>query len=497
MAEAYLSAGAIGSQRGEISKAFGYLEHAERLFGERDNRVGVARVFFARSTIYRQQGDLPEALRLLLEAEAIIREHGRDHQRAFVLNAQGIIYSRLGDGVVALERLNSALAIFTAENDRFQQSIVHQNIGKVYGAAGDLDEAERHFLLSHELRVGSGYTGGDIFEQINFGILMSDRGRPRDSLGHFESALELARTLRDPLHMTLSLMNMGIAHARLGDYRRAQGYLAEALDTCTPIPDRFHRAQILYNIAFCLLESGDTDGAMAPLTEALDILSETGEHDDLLAVVHNALSHAYERLADAPEALRHARLYEELRSRRKDNSSSLALSHVTMRLKIEQIEREQESIRIANERLREEMATKERELVTLAIHLAQKSELIRRLRQTIGSKKQKPPEEMAKLVESIAHELESEDGTEKIWERFEKRFHQIHPEFTGMLARRFPALSPAELRLCALLRLDLSTKEMAALLSLSPRSIEVYRSRIRSKLGLEGNASLVGFLCGL
>jgi DNA-binding CsgD family transcriptional regulator len=80
------------------------------------------------------------------------------------------------------------------------------------------------------------------------------------------------------------------------------------------------------------------------------------------------------------------------------------------------------------------------------------------------------------------------------WKQFNDSFLKTHPDFERSLVQKHPAISPAEVKLAALLRLNLNTKEISAILNLSPDGIKVSRSRLRKKLQIESDANLTGYL---
>jgi DNA-binding CsgD family transcriptional regulator len=86
---------------------------------------------------------------------------------------------------------------------------------------------------------------------------------------------------------------------------------------------------------------------------------------------------------------------------------------------------------------------------------------------------------------------------EEDWERFERRFREIHPRFLQTLSASYPMLTPTEMRVCSLLKINLTSKEIAALLSTSVRTIEGHRQHIRRKLAIANGISLAMFLAGL
>lgn len=80
------------------------------------------------------------------------------------------------------------------------------------------------------------------------------------------------------------------------------------------------------------------------------------------------------------------------------------------------------------------------------------------------------------------------------WSVFQENFDLIHENFFRNLKERYPSLTPSDLKLCTLLRLNYSTKEIAKLLNISIRGVESARYRLRKKLLLEETDNLINFL---
>ena len=80
------------------------------------------------------------------------------------------------------------------------------------------------------------------------------------------------------------------------------------------------------------------------------------------------------------------------------------------------------------------------------------------------------------------------------WDQFAVHFDHVHANYLSNLKDRYPNLSPSDLKLCAYLKLNLSSKEIAQLLNITPRAVEVSRYRLRKKLGLKPEVNLFDFL---
>ncbi len=95
------------------------------------------------------------------------------------------------------------------------------------------------------------------------------------------------------------------------------------------------------------------------------------------------------------------------------------------------------------------------------------------------------------------NELLSELDTEKSWSEFSEKFTSLHKTFLATLQQQYPNLSQTEQRMCALLKINLSTKDIANILGFEENTIEVYRKRIRKKMGLDKSVNLVTHIASL
>ena len=83
------------------------------------------------------------------------------------------------------------------------------------------------------------------------------------------------------------------------------------------------------------------------------------------------------------------------------------------------------------------------------------------------------------------------------WKHFEVNFKELHEDFFEILLERYPILTPKDLKLCAYLKMNLSSKEIAPLMGISTRGIEIHRYRLRKKLNIDGSQNISNFLITL
>ena len=165
-------------------------------------------------------------------------------------------------------------------------------------------------------------------------------------------------------------------------------------------------------------------------------------------------------------------------------------------LELEQTEKE--IVKLKNEKLEAEIQHKNTELASVAMHLVQKGELLGKIKdQVVKLKKNTESEKDADDIKKIIRVLSDEDKIDKQWEQFTMHFDHVHSDFLSDLKNTFPNLSANELKLCAYLRMNLSTKEIAQLMNISVRGVEISRYRLRKKLQIPTEVNLFDFLLNL
>jgi DNA-binding CsgD family transcriptional regulator len=156
---------------------------------------------------------------------------------------------------------------------------------------------------------------------------------------------------------------------------------------------------------------------------------------------------------------------------------------------------EKQIIKLQTEKLQSELAGKNREIANSAMSLVYKNELLQKLRQEMYKLK----DSNGKLLEEdqlrkIQKVIDEGMNDERDWNLFESSFNEAHESFFKKLKANHPDLVPNDLKLCAYLHMNMSSKEMASLLNISLRGVEIRRYRLRKKLDVPHDKNLVEFL---
>ena len=156
------------------------------------------------------------------------------------------------------------------------------------------------------------------------------------------------------------------------------------------------------------------------------------------------------------------------------------------RIQEQQREAELEMVRLRNEQLQQDVDSKNRELAISTMSLVKKNELLHQIKSAL-QQEGAPEDNIRKVVRTIEQNTNEEDT----WNFFKEAFENADRDFFKKVQNKYPALTHNDLKLCAYLRLNLSSKEIAPLLNISVRSVEVKRYRLRKKMDLQHDEGLV------
>ena len=162
--------------------------------------------------------------------------------------------------------------------------------------------------------------------------------------------------------------------------------------------------------------------------------------------------------------------------------------YFSKKIKHEQITNEKALIQIQNEKLNQEIESKIRELAISTMSIIKKNELLAKIKKEI--KKSVNLEEVNNAIDLIDTNL----NNNKDWKFFKQAFNNADKDFLDKIKAAHPELTPNDLKFCAYLRLNLSSKEIAPLLNISTKSVETKRYRLRKRLKLNHNDSLVNYI---
>ncbi len=163
-------------------------------------------------------------------------------------------------------------------------------------------------------------------------------------------------------------------------------------------------------------------------------------------------------------------------------------------LEIKELENEQQLMKLKNEQLSIDVDSKNRELAASTMSLMKKNELLSLIKDDL---KRTNSDQEDKSIKSVINTINKSISDDDSWTIFKEAFNSADNDFLKKIKQLHPSLTPNDLRLCAYLRLNLSSKEIAPLLNISVRSVEVKRYRLRKKMDLAHETGVVEYILSI
>lgn len=160
-------------------------------------------------------------------------------------------------------------------------------------------------------------------------------------------------------------------------------------------------------------------------------------------------------------------------------------------LELKELEIEQQLMQLKNEKLQQDVENKSRELAISTMSLIKKNEFLSQIKEELKNT------DHQKSVKPVIKIIDKNINTTDDWKFFQEAFNNADKDFLKKVKSKHPKLTPDDLKLCAYLRLNLSSKEIAPLLNISPRSVEVKRYRLRKKMELPHETGLTNYILEL
>ncbi|MBS1911153.1 MAG: tetratricopeptide repeat protein [Bacteroidetes bacterium] len=401
-------------------------------------------------------GDYPKALGCYLNALGLYESGDALDGVGNALAAVGILYGRTSDHTTARDYLRRSAEVFRESGNRLREVDVLRHLAEIDLATGNSESAAEHGLR----------------------------------------ALTIYETLGDLQNVGTVLAMLGRVHAARGEYDAALGLTMRAYSLLDQSPDDTQRVQILLDMGRLHTALGALDDAVFVLDQAL-ALARAIDDRHLQYEVHGAISGTYHQLGQIEWAFEHYRRFAELRNELAGREKQHAIAELQVRFDLEKAEREREMYRLQAEGLRAEMRLKQNELTAMAVNLLQKKELLADMQHQLENLQNESRQSGTDAVERMISEITSTKHADADWKIFEQQLDHLHQDFIRLLSERCPLLTPTELKICSLARINLSTKDVAAILCTSVRTVDSHKYNIRRKLRLDSRISLTTFLASL
>lgn len=463
--------------------------------------------------------------------DKVARYYNRSLRLAEILNNKkfitvnllnlGILYSTQKDYPRAKRSIKSALLNYRIVNDPAGIAGAMAHLGTVYFNEGYLDSS----LVTHEKSLALykevDNENGIAQELSNIGDIYVQNGNFLKGKDYYLGSLELRKKNEDGYGLSISYMGLANANYGMGNAKDAQLYFDSALVVSKSIGSVWRTAEIYESMAAFQERQGNYKLAYEALRSYTDIRDTLFTREKIEVVRELEAQYQNEKTIKDLEIqkgkvtiLKRANglfvfslialgvivvlivLLGRTRQKRIliSNQKNLEIAEKSRLLAESQqktAEAELERSKLEQEKMGAELQFKKKELTQLALHINQQNDFLESLKNNIKEISVTPE------VKSLERELDAKLNLDKQREDFEMNIDLINEDFYRKLSERFPQLSENEKKLCAMIRLNLSSKEIAAIQNISSKSVDMNRYRMRKKLNITGEEDLSKFLSDL
>lgn len=437
------------------SETLSYLEEASRIFADLNDPTGKARtdVYIARTHLF--MGEFDPAMNILAETIPICRDVGDMKLLAIALSTFGDGHKWIGDHANGLRYYRRSLRIIRSAGIDSQLGYAYQDLGLAYRQIGEAKRALRYLRKSLAAHRRHEYQSGMAVALSNIGRILMEEGEDARAERYVWQARRLYRKLGYVAYEANAWGRLSVISTHLGERERAYGRFRRGLAIARKSESRSVFGRLYQAYGNACLQDGRPDDAIRYLRRGLRAMESSG-FTHYRYELHRDLATAYEAADHHAKALEHHKSYVALRDEYVNSGKGHEAGRAEMLDRLS--------------RLRDEL-TRERTNVSEA-------------RQTVERQRSELTAMALRLAEgNSCHDAGTSKRAERDnWDIFASRFHKIHPEFYTTLIRRFPDLTPTEVRVCSLIRIGLTSKEIASILSVSKRTVDSHREHINGKL---------------
>lgn len=467
---------------------------------------------------------------------------------------EGLVYYNLGLFKIALDRFLPYLERMRTAGNTQREAIVLNSIGAIYTNTSDFPNARKYFLEAlqaieklRKQRANQEISIEYLTCYNNLGIVCQNLKEYTVALQYYKDGLAMARKSGKHLPVLAMLLNnTGSLLLEMKQIEESYPPIYEALQVRTSLGDLKGQSQSYRSLAFYYKDKSEIGQAKRCMYKGYDMAKRVGS-TMLQGTFTEMLFQVFMEEKNSDSALKYNLLSREINEKLSFQETQEELTRMELNFKFEEKEKtrvllekrkeilylsvgigmllllllitllyflsrsrekrlnlERDNINLASKNLKlqkvsleQELELRNKELTTNVMNQIQKNELIQEIIEKLLLFKQKADNLDTESIFSIIKDLEKTKD-DSMWNEFEVRFNQVHNEFYEKLNKLNFDLSPNERRLCAFLRLNMSTKEISFITGQSIRSIEVARTRLRRKLNLtNSDAGLIEFLSTL
>ena len=428
-------------------KSIKFDSNDERVYANDENLIG---------EICRLRGDLQKSIGHFHNAIKVNKSISSDKGLAVNYNNIGLSYLELNEFDSSLYYLNYSRQKIESTNLQFREDAINISFGKLYLKKKEYQLALNFFLNSIRNDLSKHPDKIELYRDAYDGIWQCQK-----LLGNFEDAFSSYRKYQE-FNVQISDYNKQavIFQNQIMTERVAHNKQMDALNKQLALEQKYNKVILVLFFGIVVL----------------------------LVLVSYVLWLRNKSIKQKVELETNKNRIQDL------ELDKVKLAKSQLELELTQNEQEKKIKSLERQNLEKQLDSKNRELTSTAIHILNKNEILADINEKITLMSVNAPVELAQPLAKINSLIKDSLHLDKDWDIFKKHFTEVHPDFFASLIKSYPDLTTDELKLCAYLKIQLSSKEIARLINISLSAVNKRRNRMRKKLNLSPHDDLYEFL---
>lgn len=495
------SLAAIQEYTGHLDEAIAITKETLRLIEEHEKEGDLKTKFIgaqhnALANQYISKGNYKTALVEALKALECFEKINHQSRKADVIKQLGDIETGLENYKKAISYYNQAIDLYKTLDDKMYMAYAYNSLGISYQNLKDYTNAE----IAYNLAIENSTAVEDKGSLTNVMHNLAELEMIKKNYTKAKALLLEAKAISEKENLQMSLADAydGLSQIDFyaNDFSAALNHNNQAI-TLSKSNGTLPHLQSLYNYRSKLLQALNQD------KDAITYLKASQNIQDSLFSIEKmkeieALKAIYESEKKEQQIKNQKNEIELLNIKNEVNNLQrllLVLGLIAALIALYAFYQRNKRNKLDKEKAQADLEFKTKELTTHALHLAKKNEVLKDLKEKAEALKTNASSDRGyqTLIQTINFDLQDDNN----WENFSKYFEEVHKDFSTKAQQIFPNITTNDLRLMALMKMNLTSKEIANILNISNDGIKKARYRLRKKLDLETKDSLEEFVMAL
>ncbi|NTW31474.1 MAG: tetratricopeptide repeat protein [Bacteroidetes bacterium] len=511
--------GTVYFSQGDYQKALEYYQKSLKIYQYINLKKEIPGCYQNIGSVYIKKGKYKQAIEYFQKSLEIIEKYGDKNRTARCYINIGIIHKEQRNYPQALKYYERALKIYKEIDYKRGIAECYNNIGSVKYFEGSVNDALEYYKKALEINKFTGNKIGESTNYNNIGAIYTEQGNSIVALEYFKKSLKIKEELNDERGISACYTNLSHLSLTLKNYRQALEYSNKALILAKKLGTFDLKQNAYLNLSII----NDNLGNIKDAFRYYKLYSETKDSilnkESQKKIVEMEVKYETEKkekeiikqntkialLEQGDKIEKYKRngliagvflisllcifIFFNLRKRIKLNVQLYKNQKEQFRIQKLLAESELNNEKLQSLQLHKELEYKNKELINFALHIVEKNDFLEELKLTLlNSFETIKPKELIFTIDQNLMSLEKER------KEFEASIEKVSESFSMKLREKFPDVTKSEDRLSALLRLNLSSKEIAMILNISSQSIDKYRYKLRKKFNLKEEVNLYDFL---